>query len=287
VQDQLFCSFGRLTVPYCAVDNGRPRERLASKHMGSRSKLTTAAGAALVVVAACSSPPIPTTSITVFASASLISTFSDIGKRFKSENPGASVQFIFADSLDLAEQLVTGDHADVFASADPANMRKVVQAGELAGGPMRFAARALVIVTAPNNPRGITSLTDLNRPGIRVAVCAPPGICAADTARIEASTGIVFDGVTQQSLASGVVTTVTSGQADAGLVYLPDALAAGDKVTSVGFPQAADAVSTYTIGQLKNSEQPELARRFIHLVTEDFGQGVLKHAGFQPVSTTS
>jgi molybdate transport system substrate-binding protein len=120
-----------------------------------------------------------------------------------------------------------------------------------------------------------------------VSVCAPPGPCAADTAKIEADTGITFHGATEQSLANGVLTMIESGQADAGLVYLPDALSAGDKVTAVGFPQAADAVNTYTIGRLTNSAQPELAGKFIHLVTGEFGQGVMKHAGFQTAPTTS
>jgi molybdate transport system substrate-binding protein len=265
------------------VDQGYWRRVLGSR----RTKLAAAAGAAVVMLAGCSAPATPTTSITVFASASLISTFSDIGKEFRAENPGTSVQFIFADSLDLAEQLVTGDRADVFASADSGNMDKVARAGQLAWGPVNFAGRALVIATAPGNPRGITSVADLNRPGLSVAVCAPPGACAADTARIEASTGVTLRGATEESLASGVLTMVRSGQADAGLVYLPDVLSAGDSVTSVGIPQAADTVNTYTIGRLRNSAEPELAGKFVQLVTGDFGQGVMKHAGFETSATRS
>jgi molybdate transport system substrate-binding protein len=254
--------------------------------MGSRSKLTTTIAIAIAIAAGCSAKPVPTTSITVFASPSLIATFSDIGKKFRSENPGASVEFVFADSLDLAEQLTNGGRADVFAPADRANMQTVIRADQLAWGPASFASRQLVIATAPGNPERITSFADLNRPGLKVAVCAPPGTCAADTRRIQDSTGFALHPLSAQSSANGVVSMVSSGQADAGLVFLTDALAAGSRVNPVRFPQAADAVDTYTIGLLRGSEHPDLARKFIDLVTDHFGQDILQRAGFTAAPAT-
>jgi molybdate transport system substrate-binding protein len=256
--------------------------------MGSRSKLTTAAAVAvLVVLAGCGSPPAATTSITVFASPSLIGPFGDIGKSFRAQNPTASVEFLFADSQGLAEQLVAGAHADVFASADSINMRTVVDADQLSWGPETFASNTLVVATAPGNPKKIASFADLNRPGLTVAVCAPPGNCAADTRRLEDSTGVYLQPTKAQPSDNGVLSMVSNGQADAGVVYLTSAFSAGDKVTSVRIPQAVDAIKTYTIGLPKSSEQAVLAKRFIDLVIDDVGQGILARAGFGTAPTTS
>ncbi|EUA42576.1 molybdate ABC transporter, periplasmic molybdate-binding protein [Mycobacterium xenopi 4042] len=84
----------------------------------------------------------------VFAAASLRPTFDTIAARFKAENPGATVDITYAGSSELATQLTQGASADVFASADTAQMDKVATAGLLAGKPVNFASNTLVIVTA-------------------------------------------------------------------------------------------------------------------------------------------
>ena len=86
--------------------------------------------------------------------------------------------------------------------------------------------------------------------------------------------------MSEESSVSDVLNKVTTGQADAGLVYVTDATGAGDKVTAVPFPESADAVNTYPIAALKSSENQELARKFIDAVTGEAGQKTLSVAGF-------
>ncbi|MBD0323927.1 MAG: molybdate ABC transporter substrate-binding protein [Aldersonia sp.] len=218
--------------------------------------------------------------ITVFAAASLNKPFTELGTRFESEHPGASVTFNFAGSSDLATQIMQGAPADVFASANTANMTKVVDAGLVDGQPIDFASNVLTIVTAPGNPKGVTSFADLAEPGTTVVVCAEQVPCGAATRTVEDATGVTLSPVSEESQVSDVLGKVTSGQADAGLVYVTDAEGAGEKVTRVDFAESAQAVNTYPIATLTESAKPETARQFVALVAGPEGREVLAAAGF-------
>jgi molybdate transport system substrate-binding protein len=238
------------------------------------------------LVAACSSPDSASTNdsagapITVFAAASLKATFTELGARFERDNPGAAVTFNFAGSSDLATQLTQGAPADVFASADVNNMTKAVDAGLVAGEPVNFATNSLTIVTQPGNPTGIRIFADLARPGTQVVVCAPQVPCGTATEKVERATGITLTPVSEESAVTDVLGKVTSGQADAGLVYVTDATAARDAVTAIPFPEAGDAVNTYPITVLEDSTSPVAAQGFLDLVTGPAGQEILAAAGF-------
>lgn len=216
----------------------------------------------------------------VFAAASLKKSFTEIGEQFKTDNPGSDVEFSFAGSSDLVTQLTQGAPADVFASADTKNMDKAAQADLLEGEPVNFASNTLTIVTGPGNPKKVASFEDLARPGLSVVVCAPQVPCGSATEKVEKATGVQLNPVSEESQVTDVLGKVTSGEADAGLVYVTDAQGAGDKVTAVAFPESTDAVNTYPIAALKQSKQPALAQKFIEAVTGEAGQKVLGAAGF-------
>jgi molybdate transport system substrate-binding protein len=237
----------------------------------------------LALISGCGSseqPAAQNTKIIVFAAASLKKTFTDIGEQFKTENPGASVEFSFAGSSDLVTQLTQGAPADVFASADTKNMDRAAQGGLLAGDPVNFASNTLTIAVAPGNPKKITSFKDLTQQDLNVVVCAPQVPCGSATQKVEQATAVTLDPVSEESSVSDVLNKVTTGQADAGVVYVTDAIGAGDKVAAVAFPEAAGAVNTYPIAELKGSKYPGLGRKFVDLVTGESGQKVLNAAGF-------
>ena len=237
----------------------------------------------LMSIAGCSSnsqPAQATGKIVVMAAASLKSAFTKIGQQFKADNPGSSVDFEFAGSSELATQLTQGTTADVFASADTAQMDLVAKAGLLAGEPTKFASNSLVIVTAPGNPKKVGSFADLTKPGLNVVVCQKPVPCGSATQRIEDSSGVHLNPVSEEPSVTDVLNKVTSGQADAALVYVTDALSAGNKVTTVSFPEAPSAVNIYPIAVLKKAPQAPLAQKFVTLVTGDTGQKILAQAGF-------
>lgn len=248
--------------------------------------LAFTASLAVALVAGCGSDSQPdtagegTTNLMVFAAASLKQSFTDIGDQFEADNPGTSVEFSFAGSSDLVTQLQQGAKADVFASADTKNMDKAAQANLLAGDPVNFASNTLTIAVAPGNPERITGFTDLTRAGLDVVVCAPQVPCGSATEKIEKATNVTLNPVSEESSVTDVLNKVTSGEADAGLVYVTDVKGAGDKVDAVAFPETADAVNTYPIATLKDAADPELASRFVAYVTGEQGQKVLDSAGF-------
>ena len=105
-----------------------------------------------VLASGCSSPSHPaTTSITVFASSAMIKSLTTIGKQFEAENPGTSVEFIFAGSSELSAELSDGNDADVFVSGDHDNMSVIANAGLIDSTPVPIAANSLVIATAAGN----------------------------------------------------------------------------------------------------------------------------------------
>lgn len=247
------------------------------------------------LLAGCSSPENPTSStdtaataahsdvtgsITVFAAASLKATFTELAESFEAENPVTSVEFNFAGSSDLVTQLAQGAPADVFASADTNNMTKAVDGDLIEGEPVNFATNTLTIVTAPGNPKNIGSFADLANPDVLTVICAPQVPCGSATKKVEDATGTAIPAVSEESAVTDVLGKVTSGQADAGLVYVTDAAGVGDKVTAVPFTESAEAVNTYPIAVLKSSENAATASAFETLVTSDAGRRVLADAGF-------
>jgi len=251
--------------------------------MNHRMRIAMAAVLLIGIPGGCSSSKQATTGtakLTVFAAASLKKAFTEIGEQFATDNPGSDVEFSFAGSADLVTQLTQGAPADVFASADAKNMGRVDRAGLLAGAAVNFASNTLTIVVAPGNPKKITSFQDLTQPGLSVVVCAPQVPCGSATQKVEQAIGVTLNPVSEESQVTDVLNKVLTGQADAGVVYATDARGAGATVTAVGFPESAGAVNTYLIAVLKQAHDPELARRFVDLVTGDAGQKILSAAGF-------
>ncbi|WP_082518247.1 MULTISPECIES: molybdate ABC transporter substrate-binding protein [unclassified Rhodococcus (in: high G+C Gram-positive bacteria)] len=247
--------------------------------MPRTSVLVCGAAALVVAMSACSSPDAGDT-VTVFAAASLKTTFTELGTQFEQSHPGTTVTFTFAGSSDLLSQLTQGARGDVFASADAATMQRAVDADLIDGNPVTFATNTLTIVTPPGNPAGITSFADLARPGTDTVVCAPQVPCGAATEKLEGATGVTLTPVSEESSVTDVLGKVTSGQADAGLVYVTDASGAGDAVDTVVFPESSGAVNTYPISTLTDSRTPDLASDFVDFVVGADGQKVLGEASF-------
>jgi molybdate transport system substrate-binding protein len=227
-----------------------------------------------------SSPARPSQAVVVFAAASLKPAFTAIGRQFQADNPGLSADFSFAGSSELATQLTQGAVADVFASADTAQMDNVAKAGLVAGAPLNFASNTLVIVTAPGNPKQVHNFADLGKPALSVVVCQQPVPCGAAAQRIENSTAVHLNPVSEEPSVTDVLDKVTTGEADAGLVYVTDARNAGNKVATVNFPEADGAANVYPIAALKKAGQPGPAQKFIDAVTGAAGRKILDRAGF-------
>jgi molybdate transport system substrate-binding protein len=218
--------------------------------------------------------------LTVFAAASLSDTFEELGDRFEAQHPGVRVEFNFAGSSALVEQVRAGAPADVFASADGPTMDRAVDAGAVSGEPRPFATNVLALVTPPDNPADISSLADAAAEGVNLVACAPQVPCGHATATLAEHARLTLRPVSEESSVSDVLGKVTSGEADAGLVYVTDATGAGDAVHAVDLDHADAAVNTYPIAALADSEHADLADAFVDHVLGAQGQQVLDDAGF-------
>lgn len=219
-------------------------------------------------------------SITVFAAASLTATFTELADAFEAEHPGTTVALNFAGSSDLVTQITEGAPADVFASADTTNMTKLTDAGLQQRDPVDFATNVLEIAVPPGNPAGITDFADLAEPGLQLVVCAPAVPCGSATSAVASAAGVSLSPVSEESSVTDVLGKITSGQADAGLVYVTDIQAAGDAVEGIDFAESGEAVNTYPIVALEGSAEADVAQAFIDYVTGSAGQRVLAAAGF-------
>jgi molybdate transport system substrate-binding protein len=223
-----------------------------------------------------------TGAITVSAAASLTTPFKTIGDDFEKANPGVTdVTFNFDSSGTLATQIQGGAPADGFASADEANMKKLTDAGLIAGAPVVFARNQLTIVVKKGNPTNIETLTDLATAGT-VALCAPDVPCGryADQILETADVTIPTDKVTRGQNVKATLAAVSDGDADAGIVYATDVT--GDRIEAVTIPDAQNAIATYPIGVVKASTNPATMEAFVAYVTSAPGQATLKAAGFLP-----
>lgn len=216
----------------------------------------------------------------VSAAASLTRSFDTLAEDFEKDHPGVDVSVNYGGSSGLAQQLTEGASADVFASADQKNMAKLTDAGLAKGEPRVFATNVLTLVVPQDNPAGIESFQDVVDKNIKLVTCAPEVPCGAATQKAEKANGATLQPVSQENAVTDVLGKVTSGQADAGIVYVTDAKSAGDTVKSIEIPRTGEAVNTYPIVALGKAKNPELAREFVDLVTGERGQKVLEDAGF-------
>ena len=227
-------------------------------------------------------PTTATGTVTVLAAASLKDAFTEIASAFRADNPGADVQLAFGASSALAQQISEGAPAEVFASADEANMAKVVDAGLIAGEPSSFATNSLAIIVEPGNPEDIATIGDLARPGLVVVAAAPEVPIGRYSAQVTDKAGVVVKPSSFEPDVKAIVTKVTSGEADAGIVYATDVTAAGPAAAGVAIPPELNVVATYPIAVTTETGDPSAATAWVAFVLGPRGQAILATFGFGP-----
>jgi molybdate transport system substrate-binding protein len=218
--------------------------------------------------------------ITVFAAASLTGSFTDLGTKFEAANPGTTVTFSFGPSSGLVTQITNGAPADVFASASTRNMDQVVSANA-AANPVNFARNVMEIAVPPSNPGKITKLADLAAKSVKVVLCAQEVPCGSTARAVFKNAGITVTPVSNEVDVKSTLSKVLLGEADAGVVYVTDVLAAGGKVKGIDIPAAVNASTSYPIAVLTASENASLAKAFTDYVLSPDGVRELTDAGFE------
>ena len=229
----------------------------------------------------------------VFAAASLTDAFAEMGEQFEAAHPDVTVAFNFAGSQALRTQIEEGAPADVFASANETEMDMLVSSSFVAAdAPQAFLRNTLVVILPAENTAGLAKLEDLARPGIKLVLAAeevPVGKYARQA--LDAMNGSFGTGFKDSVLANvvsnednvrQVVAKVQLGEADAGIVYTSDAVAAAE-LNTIEIPAELNVLAEYPIAVLAQSPNTDLANAFIAYVLSAEGQAVLQKWGFSPV----
>jgi molybdate transport system substrate-binding protein len=234
------------------------------------------------------------TTLTVFAAASLTDSFNEIGQVFETTHPGVKVTFSFAGSQALRTQLEQGAKADLFASADSKNMDPLKTESLLAGDAQVFAHNILTVIIPKPNPAGLKGLKDLGKPGIKIVLAdasVPAGTytlqfldkLSADPAYgSDFKTRVLAQVVSKETDVKAVVSKVSLGEGDAGVVYTTDAEVNADKLATIPIPDKYNVVATYPLAVLKGSANTALAQQFVDYVLSSEGQAILIKYGFAP-----
>ena len=260
-------------------------------------RLLPVLGAAALALAACTSgstpaadstasaeatQPAETTVLNVYAAASLTETFGELETDFEAANPEVDVRFNFAGSQDLVTQLGEGADVDVLATANESTMKKAAEASQVDAQTI-FVTNTLTLITTPGNPAGVTGL-DSSLDGVKLVICAPEVPCGKLTKTLTDKLGVTLHPVSEEQAVTDVRGKVSSGQADAGIVYKTDALAEGDAVDTVEIQGADEAVNKYPIALVSASTKKDYGQKWIDLVLSTEGQAILEEAGFTPAA---
>lgn len=261
-----------------------PTTRLVG-FIGSIALLTAACGGGARGVASSDQAPgrgALSGTVTVLAAASLTDAFEEIGDGFEAANPGVKVATSFDGSSALAAAIAGGAPADVFASADQASMARLSAAGLLAEAATTFTANRLQIVVAAGNPLDLRGLADL-RGDVVVSLCAPEVPCGAYAAQAFERAGLAPPATGEAEDVKGVLSRVQLGEADAGLVYVTDVLAA-EGVEGVDLAPGQQVEADYPAAVLADAPNPRAAAAFLAFLSDGEAQAILRDYGFVPPS---
>lgn len=242
--------------------------------------------------------PIEPRTLTVLAAASLTESFTELGKTFEARNPGVTLAFSFAGSQELAQQLDQGAEADVFASASKKYMDAAVESGRVTTEASKvFVKNRLVVIFPEDNPAGLTELKDLAKPGLKLDLAdesVPVGkysIEFLDKASVDPAfdpqfkDNVLKNVVSYETSVKAVVSKVSLGEADAGIVYVSDVTVdVTDKVGRLDIPDVLNTIASYPIAPIVDSRNAELAQAFIDLILSPEGQQVMEKYNFIPVA---
>jgi molybdate transport system substrate-binding protein len=217
-------------------------------------------------------------SITVAAASSLSGAFEAAKTEFEASHPGTSITLAFGSSSSLAQQILDGARIDVFASADNDTMQRVNR--ELAGRASTFTTNTLEIMVEKGNPLGIATLSDLARPELVYITCAPEVPIGKYSAEVLTRAGVTVAPSSLEPDVKGIVTKITSGEADAGIVYSTDVVAAGDRATGVIIPMRQNVMASYPIARLYRARHNTTAAAWIDFIKGAEGQTILTRFGF-------
>ena len=252
---------------------------------GSASNSSTGAASGAASASGSGAPQKATGELKVLAAASLKASFTEIGTQLEKDNPGLHVTFDFQGSQTLVSSLSEGNEADILATADEPTMNKAVEQ-KLVGERTEFATNVPTLIVPKGNPANVKGI-DSSLDNAKLVVCVDTAPCGHAAKELAKAYNVTLNPVSEEQKVTDVRTKVESGEADAGVVYKTDAVAAKDKVDEITIDNKG-VVNHYPIAQTAKPSNPEAAQVFINAITSKSGQDILAKYGFgKPGSSTA
>ena len=223
--------------------------------------------------------------LTVSAAASLTNAFKDIGAAFEKAHPDTKVQFNYAASGALLQQIAKGAPVDVFASADQETMDQAEQQQLVKPGTrVNFVSNSLVVVVPFDASAAPKTLNDLTAPAIRkVAIGVPASVPVGRYTKAVLEKANLWTPIEAKMIGAQSVRQaldyVARGEVEAGFVYGTDAAIMPDKV-KVAFVVPTDKPVLYPIAPIAASQNAAAAQKFVAFVASPAGQTILAQYGF-------
>jgi molybdate transport system substrate-binding protein len=233
--------------------------------------------------------------VKVFAASSLTEVFTQIGDDFEATAPGIAVSFQFGGSQELRTQLEQGASADVFASADRDQLEIASNEGLLSGLRQVFARNRLVIIVPKANEANIATPQDLAKDGLKIIIggeAVPVGkyarrflqdASASSEFQPDYGDRVLANVVSEATNVKEIVSAVTLGEVDAGIVYATDVSDENsDQVSKIDIPESVNPIVEYPISLTYSGAGNQAAQLFLDYVNGEEGQATLAAFGFAP-----
>lgn len=221
----------------------------------------------------------PPVTVTVLAAASLRGVLDELAAGYERTHPGTTVRISYGGSAALAQQVVQGAPADLLATASDATMDTARASGRLEQ-PAVIATNTMAIAVPAANPGHVTGLADLSRPGVTVALCQATVPCGATATTVLGRAHVAVQPATLEGDVTAVLTKVSLGEVDAGIVYATDIRAAAGRVTGITIPAGANTTTRYPVAVVSDGPQAAAARDLRAYATSAEAAAVLARHGF-------
>jgi molybdate transport system substrate-binding protein len=235
---------------------------------------------AVLSIVSCSPADSSTDTTTVFAAASLVEAFTELGDAFEAAHPGSKIEFNFASSADLATQIIEGAQADIFASADTKNIDKIRKSPVQIGDVRRFATNSLEIMVEAGNPLNISELADLSDPNLIYITCDEAVPIGSYSAEVLVRANVTATPKSYEQSVKGIVNKIVLGEADAGIVYRTDVIATGSAAEGVAIPDEFNVVAEYPIALVGDTSSASSRTFYDFVLTSETARSILESYGF-------
>lgn len=217
--------------------------------------------------------------VNALAGTALRDVLSEAGAAFERSHPRVRIDFHFEHIPELLRALDQGMAADLFVAHDEDSIQHLLRTGRAAGQPRIISRSRLVIVVPVGNPKRVSGLADLERPGMVVLSCRPELPCGRAAERVRRVTGLRLSGPVVDG-GPAIVTKVSAGEADAGLAFVTEVHAGDTKVSPLPIPEHQEAVLDLPAVVLDGARHPREAAAFLDFLSSEAGTAIFERHGF-------